>query len=255
MFIYKITVVPLNQVYIGLDTKSAYKLSRWNKHQEEAKSRCRTKLHSAMNKYGIENCTIEIIEDGFDSIGKLALAEINYIKQYDSYRNGLNSTPGGDGLGRHDLASLSSIEIAQIRVALSENFSEYNKNIKWANTTPSERKELTSHLHNAQVYKKKSDTLKKFYEAHPDIKKDKGTSIKQWQIENKEQMKENNRINSLKGAAKVSKKIVVEKEDGTVLNFNSKSEFNRRTGLWANTIIKKTKDGSFYGGYRIKDDD
>jgi hypothetical protein len=255
MFIYKITVVPLNQVYIGLDTKPAYKLSRWIKHQEEANSRCRTKLHVAMNQHGIENCIIEIVEDGFESIGKLALAEIKYIKQYDSYRNGLNSTPGGDGLGKHNLASLSPDEIAQIRLALSESFSKYNKNIKWANTTLAERKDLTSHLHTAQVYKKKSDTLKRFYEANPDLKKDKGVGIKQWQLENKEQLRETNRINSLKGAAKVSKKIIVEKEDGTMLHFNSKSEFNRSTKMWANTVIKKTKDGSFYNGYRIKDND
>ena len=206
-----------------------------------------------MSQYGIENCTIEIIENGFESIGKLALAEINYIKQYNSYRNGLNSTPGGDGLGKHNLASLTDDEIQQIKTALSESFSEYNKNIKWANTTLSDRKELTSHLHTEQVYKKKSDTLKKFYEANPDIKKDKGAGIKQWQLENKQQLKETNRINSLKGAAKVSKKIVVEKEDGTMLYFNSKSDFNRSTGEWANTIMKKTKDGSFHNGYRIKD--
>jgi hypothetical protein len=253
MFIYKITVVPLNQVYIGLDTKPSYKLSRWSKHQEEANARCRTKLHSSMKHYGIENCTVEIIEDGFESIGKLALAEINYIKQYNSYRNGLNSTPGGDGLGRHDLAGLSSEEIEQIRTVLSESFSEYNKNIKWANTTPADRKELTSHLHNAQVYKKKSDTLKKFYEANPNIKKDKGVSIKQWQLENTQQLKETNRINSLKGAAKVSKKIVVEKEDGSVLHFNSKSEFNRRTGQWAETVLRKTKEGKFHNGYKAKE--
>lgn len=250
MFIYKITIVPLNQVYIGLDTKPSYKLSRWSKHQEEANSRCRTKLHSSMKHYGIENCTIEIIEDGFESIGKLALAEINYIKQYDSYRNGLNSTPGGDGLGRHDLASLSDDEIQQIKTALSDGLSEYNKNIKWANTTLADRKKLTRHLHTDQVYKKKSDTLKKFYEANPNVKKDKGTSIKQWQLENKEQLKETNRINSLKGAAKVSKKIVVEKEDGTLLHFNSKSEFNRSTGQWAETVLRKTEEGKFHNGYK-----
>lgn len=253
MFIYKITVIPINQVYIGLDTKPLYKLSRWSKHQEEANSRCRTKLHTAMNQHGIENCTIEIIEDGFESVGKLALAEINYIKQYNSYRNGLNSTPGGDGLGKHDLTSLTNDEIQQIRTALSESFSEYNKNIKWANTTPADRKELTSHLHTEQVYKKKSDTLKKFYEANPTIKKDKGASIKQWQLENKQQLKETNRINSLKGAAKVSKRLVVETEDGTVLHFNSKSEFQRQTGQWAKTVLEKSKNGEFYNGYKAKE--
>ena len=250
MFIYKITVIPINQVYIGLDTNPSYKLSRWNKHQKEANSRCKTKLHSAMKQYGIENCTIEVIEDNFESIGKLALAEINYIKQYNSYRNGLNSTPGGDGLGRRDLASLTDNDLQQIKTALSESLSEYNKNIKWANTTLDDRKKLTSHLHTSQVYKKKSDTLKKFYAANPNVKKDKAVSIKQWQLENKDQLKETNRVNGLKGAAKVSKKIVVEKEDGTVLYFNSKSEFNRHTGEWIETVLRKTKEGKFHNGYK-----
>jgi hypothetical protein len=253
MFIYKITVIPLNQVYIGLDTKPSYKLSRWKNHQEESKSRAKTKLHKAIAEHGVENCSVEIVEDGFNSIGALALAEISYIKQYDSYKNGLNSTPGGDGLGKHDLVKLSEIEIYQIRLALSENFKEYNKNIKWANTTENERKELTKHLHTEDVYEKKSKTLKKFYEVNPDVKKDKGVAIKQWQAVNLEKLKKTNKINGAKGAAKVSKKIIVEKEDGTVLHFNSKSEFGRITGQWANTVIQKTKEGKFHNGYKAKE--
>jgi hypothetical protein len=253
MFIYKITVIPINQVYIGLDTKPSYKLSRWKNHQEVSKSRAKTKLHKAMAQHGIGNCSIEIIEDDFDSVGKLALAEIDYIKQYNSYRSGLNSTPGGDGLGKHDLASLSENEISQIRLALSESFTEYNKNIKWANTTDAERKELTKHLHTEIVYEKKSNTLKKFYDANPEIKKEKSLNIQRWQLENQEQLRTTNKINGAKGAAKVSKKLVVEKEDGTVLHFNSKSEFGRITGQWANTVIQKTKEGQYHNGYKARE--
>jgi hypothetical protein len=166
-----------------------------------------------MAQHGIGNCSIEIIEDDFDSVGKLALAEIDYIKQYNSYRSGLNSTPGGDGLGKHELASLSENEISQIRLALSESFTEYNKNIKWANTTDAERKELTKHLHTEIVYEKKSNTLKKFYDANPEIKKEKSLNIQRWQLENQEQLRTTNKINGAKGAAKVSKKLVVEKLD------------------------------------------
>jgi hypothetical protein len=66
-------------------------------------------------------------------------------------------------------------------------------------------------------------------------------TIKKWQLANKEQLKETNKINGAKSAAKVLKKIVVEKEDGTVLHFNSKSEFQRQTGQWANTVLKNQK--------------
>lgn len=251
MFIYKITVVPLNQVYIGLDTKPSYKLSRWKEHCKESQGRCKTKLHKAMNYYGIENCNVEIIEDNISSIGLLALSEIEYIKKFDSYNNGLNSTPGGDGLGKHDLYLLTEEEISKIKLALGDNFRNYNKNVKWANTTEDDRKKLTEHLHTEEIYKKKSKTLKKFYEANPSIAKDKAIGIKKWQLEHQDELKARNKINSLKGAATVSKRLKVELETGEVLYYSSKSEFQRKTGQWANTIIQKTRQGIFYNGYKI----
>lgn len=251
MFIYKITVISLNQVYIGLDTKPAYKLSRWKKHQEIANKNPKTKLHKAMATVGLHDCIIEIVEEGFTSIGRLALAEIAYIKQFNSYKNGLNSTPGGDGLGVHDLYSLTDFEILEIKKVLGDGFRDYNKNIKWANTTIDSRKEQTKHLHTEEIYQKKSNTLKEFYKVNPDIKKEKGKDIKKWQEQNLEKVKEQNRINSAKGAARVSKRLTVELETGEVLYYSSKSEFQRQTGQWANTIIKKTQNGVFYNGYKI----
>lgn len=250
MFIYKITVTPLNQVYIGLDTKPSYKLSRWKTHCKESQTKCKTKLHKAIKNYGIKNCIIEIIEDNFTSLGKLALAEIEYIKKFDSFKTGLNSTPGGDGLGRHELYRLTDEEISGIKLALGDSFREYNKNVKWANTSKEDRRQLTKHLHTEEVYKKKSNTLKKFYEANPEVAKDKAIGIKKWQQENKEELKEKNKINALKGAAKVSKRLKVELETGKVLYYTSKNEFQRQTGQWAKTILEKTASGIFYNGYK-----
>lgn len=250
MYIYKITVVPLDKVYIGLDTAPSYKLSRWAKHQSSANGNSKTKLHTAMRLHGMNQCKIEIIEDGFSTIGSLALAEIEYIKKFNSYRKGLNSTPGGDGLGRADLTKVTEDELRQIKEALSDNLTKYNKNIKWADTTLAERKELTKHLHTEKIYAKKSATLKKFYESNPNAKKEKGKDIKKWQQDNQQQLKTINKINGAKGAAKVSKKLKVETEDGKVLYFSSKSEFNRATGQWAATILQKTKEGKFYNGYK-----
>lgn len=250
MFIYKITVVPLNMVYIGLDTKPSYKLSRWKFHCKECQNDCSTKLHKAMKEYGIKNCIIEIVEDNFTSIGGLALAEIEYIKEFDSYRNGLNSTPGGDGIGHQMLFRLTDDEFLKIKLSLGDNFRNYNKNIKWANTSISERKELTKHLHTQEIYKKKSDTLKKFYAANPEVAKNKAKGIKKWQQENKIKLKERNKINSLKGAAKVSKGLQVELPNGSMLNYQSKSEFQRATGQWAKTVLEKTKQGLSHNGYK-----
>ena len=250
MFIYKITIIPLNQVYIGLDTKPSYKLSRWKKHQEIAKKNPKTKLHRAMASVSPSDCIIEIIEDGFTSIGKLALAEILYIEQFDSYKNGLNSTPGGDGLGVHNLSILTTNEILEIKKALGDRLRDYNKNAKWADTGPESRKEKTKHLHTEEVYQKKSNGLKEFYKANPTIKKKKGEHIKQWQADNLDAVRAQNKINSLKGAEKVSKKLMIELESGEVLYYPSKSEFQRKTGQWASTILKKTKEGKFHNGYK-----
>ena len=54
------------------------------------------KLYNAMNKYGKENFYVETIESGIP-IDKLDKKEIQYIEEYDSYKNGYNSTKGGDG--------------------------------------------------------------------------------------------------------------------------------------------------------------
>ena len=74
--------------------------------------------------------------------------------------------------------------------------------------------------------------------------------IMDWQSKNQDLLRETNRRNSLKGAAKVSKKISVETPDGNMLYFVSKSEFQRQTGQWAKTIIDKTTRGLSHNGYK-----
>lgn len=250
MFIYKITVLPLNQVYIGLDTNPSYKLARWKMHCKNYLKSTGTKLYKAMQAHGLNNCTIDIIEDNFSSVAELALAEINYIQKFDSFKNGLNSTRGGDGLGQHNLHKLSAAEIKAIKIALGNNLSEYNLQIKWANTSVEDRKILTKHLHTQEVYQKKSSTLKKFYEANPAEKEKKKIGILNWQSKNRNTLISNNRKNALLGAAKVSKKLFVELPDGNMLYYSSKSEFQRQTGQWAKTILEKTSKGLSHNGYK-----
>ena len=54
-----------------------------------------------MRKYGIENFTIEIIEEVADE-QILNEREIYWIEYYDSYSHGYNATKGGDGSYRID---------------------------------------------------------------------------------------------------------------------------------------------------------
>jgi len=203
-----------------------------------------------MREYGIENCQIEIVEDGFNSLGCLALAEINYIKQFNSFIDGLNSTRGGDGMGRHILHLLSPTDLTALREALGGSLSDYNKNVKWANTTNNERKFLTRHLHTDEVYKKKSETLKKFYKATPDAIDKKREQMRITRNQNKVIRDQQAKEAGLKGALAMSKSILVEFPDGSRVTYISKSEMQRQTNQWAKTLIRKTNKGITHNGYR-----
>lgn len=251
MFIYKISVG--NKFYIGLDSKPEYKENRWKEHCRMAKYNAKTKVHRAMKELGVENCVYEVIERGFERMIDLALAEIRHIKEHNSYKKGLNSTPGGDGLGRHALLTLTEDEISKLRESLGEHWTKYNQK-KWGSMSLQERQEKLAHLHTPEVYAQRAETLKKFYEFNPNVKKEKGEAIKKWQQANKETLKENNRKNGLLGAAKRSKPVVVEWETGKGETFKSRKDFERQTGLWFSTLVEKSKQGVYYKGYKLKDD-
>lgn len=247
MFIYRITVG--GKHYYGMDTKPTYKQHRWKTHCREAMNPLDTNpLHTAMREAGLENCHYEVIEEGFETIPQLGSAEIRYIAENDTYRNGLNSSPGGDGLGHHALYDMDENEILIIKQALSESLSEYNTKVKWAGMSKRERKEATAHLHTDEVYQKKSASLKEYYAANPDIKQEKAKGITKWRKENRELLLEQNRKAALLGAAKVSKKVKVEFDNGETIVYNSKSEYAREHGHDLKYIIAKTKQGSNHKG-------
>lgn len=94
--LYKITNIVNGKIYIG---KTYIELKeRWKAHINDALREDRpnkTKFQNAIRKHGPENFRIEII--GQFEEGELEQKEIEYIQKYDSYKNGYNSTLGGDG--------------------------------------------------------------------------------------------------------------------------------------------------------------
>ena len=54
------------------------------------------KLYSAIRKYGRDKFFVETLEENIP-ISSLNEREIEYIAKYDSFKNGYNSSPGGDG--------------------------------------------------------------------------------------------------------------------------------------------------------------
>lgn len=93
--IYKITNILNNKIYIGqtkYDIKKRFLQHCSDRKREKCQNRC---LYKAMNKYGIEKFRIELIEQCSEEI---ALKREEYwIKFYNSFTNGYNSTMGGDG--------------------------------------------------------------------------------------------------------------------------------------------------------------
>ena len=91
--IYKITNQLNGKVYIG---QSVNIEQRWKRHKQEVKNGNKTyKLYNAIRKYGIENFSFEVLEECLRD--ELNEKEIYYIKKYNSYCNGYNSTLGGQG--------------------------------------------------------------------------------------------------------------------------------------------------------------
>lgn len=90
-YIYKITNQVNGKVYVG---QTAHTIeSRWKEHTKASKYR-KYPLYFAMRKYGIENFSIEQIEEC--SIEQLNERERYWIAQYNSLKNGYNATTGGD---------------------------------------------------------------------------------------------------------------------------------------------------------------
>ena len=92
-YIYKIINKLNDKVYIGKTEFSIEK--RFEEHCRDAfRERCEKRpLYNAMQKYGIENFIISLVEET-DSPEEREQYWINY---YDSYHNGYNATLGGDG--------------------------------------------------------------------------------------------------------------------------------------------------------------
>lgn len=98
-FIYKIYNDINDKVYIGETIRPISK--RWSQHIKKAKDlEINGHLQNAIRNYGIDNFHIEIIEECLDK--DRFIRERYWISYYDSYRNGYNSTLGGEGANRYD---------------------------------------------------------------------------------------------------------------------------------------------------------
>lgn len=100
-YIYIIKNTINNKVYIGQTSQSLK--TRFKGHIRDSKEidfekfdyKYKNKLYNAFRKYGEDKFYMELIEECDNDL--LNEREIYYIKEYDSYKNGYNSTVGGEG--------------------------------------------------------------------------------------------------------------------------------------------------------------
>jgi len=93
MYIYKITNNINGKSYIGLKSKAV--------EESENYYGSGTLINKAIDKYGKENFTKEILERNINSYEILNDREIYWIEYFDTFNSGYNLTKGGQGnLGR-----------------------------------------------------------------------------------------------------------------------------------------------------------
>lgn len=119
--IYKIVNHKNNKVYIGLTTKTLEE--RWHGHKAQSYSGNQKHLYSAMRKYGLENFTIEQIDES-DDFKVLGEKERYWIEYYSSYNpdKGYNITRGGESnqLDANPRTKLCVEDVIQIRKIYNE---------------------------------------------------------------------------------------------------------------------------------------
>ncbi|MCZ2224592.1 MAG: GIY-YIG nuclease family protein [Chitinophagales bacterium] len=97
-YVYMIKNKINGKVYIG-KTSGDYN-RRWKAHIKKAfddrVGQVKYKIHSAIAKHGLENFSFKILKT-FNTEDEAYQAEIETIIEYDSIKNGYNSTPGGSG--------------------------------------------------------------------------------------------------------------------------------------------------------------
>lgn len=69
---------------------------RWKEHCSDANAGSDAHFHRALRLYGKENWIHEIVASDIDTIEEANSLEKYYIKYYNSFENGYNSTDGGD---------------------------------------------------------------------------------------------------------------------------------------------------------------
>jgi len=92
--IYKATNTINGKVYVGFDSNWPNR-KRYHKSQHK---KTKSKFYNAICKYGWDKFDWELIYQSVDGNHTLKIMETYFIKQFNSFTEGYNSTLGGDGI-------------------------------------------------------------------------------------------------------------------------------------------------------------
>lgn len=93
--VYKHTSLKSGKSYIGQTSRSME--LRWREHCKDAIKGSNKHFHNAIRLYGELNWHHEVLHTEIDTLEEALVLERLYIKQYDTFENGYNSTLGGEG--------------------------------------------------------------------------------------------------------------------------------------------------------------
>lgn len=126
--IYLITNTINDNKYVGQTVMQLNK--RWLAHIQESKTNTERPLYRAINKYGIENFKIKVLEECNESI--LCEREIYWIDKLETYKKGYNATTGGE----------TNKNIREdIKEKISQSMSMLNRSNEWTNNVSKSLKE------------------------------------------------------------------------------------------------------------------
>lgn len=140
MFIYKITNIINNKVYIGQSIRPIEQ--RFKRHINDAlKNKLDTHFARAIRKYGSDNFICELIDES-DNQKDLTLKEQYWIRYYDSVNKGYNETDAISKCGGNTYLSKTKTELMlisnKIRISKLGKLNPNSKSIKCYNVETNE---------------------------------------------------------------------------------------------------------------------
>lgn len=115
-YIYVITNKINNKKYIGKTMRDPF--LRWKEHLKQSKKDIKSPLYLAINKYGVQNFQMKILERVQEC--NINIREQYWIQYFDSYNTGYNATFGGDGVirvNRENILKLFNKGYSQYKIA------------------------------------------------------------------------------------------------------------------------------------------